>query len=141
MGLKIRKQLTLKSQAVWTISLIAVCFLFSIVIYSFFLGSLQRTQHPQYPKAEQGVLDLRGWDFEKYGPVPLEGSWEFYWEQLLKPLEVPGVEAGLIQVPSTWNSKKSLIQELPGSGYATYRLTLLLDEQVDAGFPAAESPH
>ncbi|MCP4131103.1 MAG: hypothetical protein GY754_08995 [bacterium] len=29
-----------------------------------------------------GVLDLRGWDLEKDGPVNLRGGWEFYWQQL-----------------------------------------------------------
>ncbi|MCP4132141.1 MAG: hypothetical protein GY754_14310 [bacterium] len=35
------------------------------------------------PTAKNGVLDLRGWDFKKDGPVKLSGKWEFYWEQFL----------------------------------------------------------
>jgi len=35
------------------------------------------------PVARQGVLDLRGWDFKKEGPVRLDGEWEFYWGRFL----------------------------------------------------------
>lgn len=40
---------------------------------------------PQMPRAVQGILDLRGWDFGKDGVLSLEGEWEFYWQQLLAP--------------------------------------------------------
>ena len=37
------------------------------------------------PKAVGGVLDLTHWDFDKQGPVGLDGEWEFYWERLYEP--------------------------------------------------------
>ena len=33
------------------------------------------------PKAVKGILDLQGWDFEKDGPVELDGEWEFHWKK------------------------------------------------------------
>lgn len=37
------------------------------------------------PQAQKGVMDLRGWDFERDGPVRLSGEYEFYWDILLSP--------------------------------------------------------
>ena len=34
-------------------------------------------------RAEEGVLDLRGWDIREIPFLPLDGEWEFYWTQLL----------------------------------------------------------
>ena len=42
------------------------------------------------PKAVQGQLDLRGWDFAENGSVELNGEWEFYW---IIPIS-PGHPAG-----------------------------------------------
>lgn len=37
------------------------------------------------PASKFGILDLRNWDFQKYGAISLNGEWEFYWMQLLEP--------------------------------------------------------
>jgi len=58
------------------------------------------------PRAVCGVIDLRAWDFERSGTVPLNGEWEFYWNEVLSPDD---------------NKTK-----LPARGYATYRLRLKL---------------
>ena len=83
------------------------------------------------PKATKGILDLRGWDFSNSGPVPLNGEWEFNWQQLLEPGETgstPATESRFTQVPGTWNSISIDGTSLPATGYATYRLTILLDQ-------------
>lgn len=68
------------------------------------------------PKAQQGVMDLTGWDFTKDRPIKLQGSWEFYWNQLL-PSEEEGELSGYMDVPGQWNK-----QHYPVFGTATYRL-------------------
>ncbi len=82
------------------------------------------------PKHIKGVLDLRQWDFEKDGPVQLDGEWEFYWKKLHPPnfwnQAEPPANPAYIQVPKSWNGFKTDDEELSGEGYATYRLTLLL---------------
>ncbi len=40
------------------------------------------------PKAEAGALNLQNWDVMQDAPVPLEGEWAMYWQQLLTPDEV-----------------------------------------------------
>ncbi|MBF0395662.1 MAG: response regulator [Desulfobacterales bacterium] len=78
------------------------------------------------PKAQKGILDLQNWDFEKHGIVNLNGEWEFYWEQLLDFKNLPQ-KAGFINIPSIWNGYSVNGKKLSGDGYASYRLTILLN--------------
>ncbi|UCH21459.1 MAG: hypothetical protein JSU83_23675, partial [Deltaproteobacteria bacterium] len=84
------------------------------------------------PQAVKGILDLSDWDFYKDGPVNLNGEYEFYWEQLLKPSDFSGAalprKTGFIKVPGFWKGYTVEGQKLPGTGFATYRLTLLLKD-------------
>jgi hypothetical protein len=96
------------------------------------------------PKAVKGVLDLRDWDFEKDGNVNLDGEWEFYWKELPvgESLELPEEKRDYLGVPRPWNghiikrttSGGEPFGEILGSeGYATYRLRVLLKDEVDVG--------
>ncbi len=82
------------------------------------------------PRAEQGVLDLRGID-EAFDEVrPLGGEWEFVYGRFEPPgathrgLPLRGAE--FAPLPSTWKGTTFKGETLPGSGYATYRLRILL---------------
>ncbi len=75
----------------------------------------------------QGLVDLRSWDYKK--PVQLSGDYEFYWQQLLSPRELllnPELEPDYMTVPDTWGGKVISTGELPETGYATYRINVLL---------------
>lgn len=77
------------------------------------------------PRAENGELDLRGWSLESDGAALLNGGWQLYWGKLL---ESPGLgedEASVVgaSVPGVWKEAG-----LPGRGYATYRLTVHMDD-------------
>ncbi|GBF77497.1 hypothetical protein PA598K_06051 [Paenibacillus sp. 598K] len=82
------------------------------------------------PRAQDGILDLRGWDFAAGGVVPLEGEWEMYRSELLYPdddLTLAGKPA-TVPVPGKWNA---YLREdgHPGiTGYATFRLEILMPE-------------
>jgi signal transduction histidine kinase len=83
------------------------------------------------PKATKGVLDLTGWDFEKNGVIDLNGEYEFFWHQLLGEKDFAGPlspqRTGFIDVPGLWNNHQFNGMTIPGNGYATYRLTILMD--------------
>ena len=83
------------------------------------------------PSAVKGVLDLTKWDFKRDGPVNLSGEYEFYWNQLLNPQDFIRYEssskADVISVPRAWNNFDYHGKKISGDGYATYRLTVLLD--------------
>lgn len=73
--------------------------------------------------AEQGSINLTGWDFDKDGIVMLDGQWELYWKQFLNYEELQEKKPDLYAtVPSTWNKYSMDGKSLPGQGYATYRL-------------------
>lgn len=73
-------------------------------------------------RAEKGVLDLREADFAShiYG---LDGQWEFYYDLLASPEELPPApakETEWIDLPGPWTRLGH-----PALGRATYRLTVL----------------
>jgi two-component system, sensor histidine kinase ChiS len=110
---------------------------FSIISLLFFLSLFVTVLSgcgPQHrsvtvPKAEKGVLDLSEWNFEKDGTIQLNGEWEFYWEQMLKPGDFtsPGKPdpTGFITLPGYWNRQDINNKKLPPFGCATLRLTVL----------------
>jgi HD-GYP domain-containing protein (c-di-GMP phosphodiesterase class II) len=92
------------------------------------------------PRAQAGVLDLRSWDFERDGPVKLDGQWRFYWQQLImsgqdaggidEPLAGRGTipELRYLELPRYWNKLDINGKQLSGEGYASFGLTILLPE-------------
>jgi two-component system, sensor histidine kinase ChiS len=82
------------------------------------------------PRAINGILDLRGWNFVKQGPIKLSGNWKFYKGMFLEPEDfintgsLPPYE--IIPVPEAWNNKGG---NFPRQYYGTYRLVVLLDPQ------------
>jgi PAS domain S-box-containing protein len=82
------------------------------------------------PQAVKGVLDLTGWNFDLEEPVNLAGEYEFYWNRHIAPGEFTAISrpkaSGFISVPGYWSDYRLEGQKLPGHGYATYRLTILV---------------
>lgn len=81
------------------------------------------------PVAHQGVLDLSGYDFDRDGPVSLDGAWAFYWQRLLAPgdFQSERPESGKTEylvLPGTWKGFVHEGRPLPGVGYATFRLRI-----------------
>lgn len=105
-----------------------------VVILTVFFSVLMLNRQSDLPKAKDnpravnGVLDLTSWDWAKDGLVPLDGQWEFYWQELLTPSDFtkqdPLKSRNIISVPRAWNKYKIDGQELSGNGCATYRLII-----------------
>jgi HPt (histidine-containing phosphotransfer) domain-containing protein len=74
---------------------------------------------------QEGVLDLRGASLDE--PILARGQWEFHWNQLLTPETVGDAAASktYIKVPGLWNQSPA---NFPTLGYATYRMTVRLDQ-------------
>ncbi len=85
---------------------------------------------PEHPFVSQGVMDLRGWDFEGSRSIPLDGEWEFFPEALIthedttKRSKYP---SKYLQVPGDWRSGFSDANDA-SYGYGTYRLRILVDQ-------------
>lgn len=78
------------------------------------------------PIAHKGIIDLRSWDFDKDGSINLNGEWEFYWEQFIND-SIPTSNPNYIEVPSLWNDESIGETKISGTGYASYKLVLLVN--------------
>jgi signal transduction histidine kinase len=81
--------------------------LFLLAIFIIHCSKANNT--PPMPKAVKGTLDLQSWNFEKDGPVNLDGEWEFYWKEFLPPSDFAIQNSKLktpnyITVPNVWNN-------------------------------------
>jgi two-component system sensor histidine kinase ChiS len=97
------------------------------------------------PKINNGVIDLRNWDFKDNGPVSLKGNWEFYWNELVTPSNLlwRTTKPDYIEAPTPWNYYQDG-KKYTGSGFATYRIKVLLDgrpEQLGVYLPDQESAY
>jgi len=81
------------------------------------------------PKAVKGVLDLTGFKEDEQFEVMLNGEWEFYWKKMLRPLDFGNGEKKpdlYGSVPSYWTDYPKDIIKDGRTGYATYRLQVIL---------------
>jgi len=80
------------------------------------------------PVAKNGFLDLSTWDFAKDGVVNLNGQWEFYWKQLLSPVDLQQFQSAkntdYFQIPGRWDGRVIDGTKQNGDGYATFHLTV-----------------
>lgn len=83
-------------------------------------------------RAERGIIDLSGCQVQESFITQLEGEWEIYWNQLLRPEELGAggqlPEPDFVPVPRQWLPGAKDMAAGNGKGYATYRLRLLLPE-------------
>ena len=80
------------------------------------------------PQLQQGTLDLSDWDSADNQLINLNGAWEFYWCKLLTYDDFRDSDSQpdlWAEVPQVWNSYEINGQNLPGYGYATYRLKVV----------------
>lgn len=81
------------------------------------------------PKAINGVLDLRTWDFERDGKIKLDGEWVFYWNQFIEHSDAQNEKIKpdiTFNLPNTWNGTKIQGEEIGADGYCTLVLKVLL---------------
>lgn len=110
-----------------------VTFLFHIVIILAVILTGCSNVMSSSPLAHQGTIDLHGLNFEKHDPVKLKGEWAFYWKQLLTPDALNMSDSSkveYIKLPSSWIGDDIDKEELSGTGYATFRLNISIDESM-----------
>lgn len=102
--------------------LVQLCCILACSLYSCFPG---KAQESPLPVAQNGIIDLRNIQLNETS-VPLNGSWEIYWKQLLTPADTNAHRTAFTNFPVLWNKTRLNGQQLPAQGYATYRLRILL---------------
>jgi signal transduction histidine kinase/CheY-like chemotaxis protein len=82
----------------------------------------------EVPVAEQGVLDLREWKFQKNKPLALSGEWEFHWKKILYPADFDSLaeKTRYRKFPELWKNDIVGNDTITVKGYATHRLRVFL---------------
>ena len=114
---------TKKGLSRWSSKALIVIIIITLPIF----GGCSGLKSYHYPKAETGIIDLTQLQFAN-DVVLLDGQWEFYWNRLLRPGEAKTHMAGYIDVPGSWNKYASNKGTYRGDGYATYRLTFIIEK-------------
>lgn len=78
---------------------------------------------------QNGVLDLRTWDFQTTPVVAIEGKAQFHWQRFLSE-DGPAPEPAYLSVPAPWNSHKAYTPH----GYGTYEFEILLPSDMPVSF-------
>lgn len=122
LGQKQDMELTLMRKML--MALVAVSLGCFFLLFALLQATDNKVRKPEL--SQQGTLDLRDWDVASNQVVPLDGQWEFYWNQLLEPGAKPVSEPTFIQVPGFWQ-KNSETENAKARGGATYRLLIKLN--------------
>jgi signal transduction histidine kinase len=110
-----KKLITIRRFGKWVI--------FSLFVIVFASGCTAYSNAKPFPRAVQGVIDLRDWSWDKGGIVPLNGQWKFDWLDF---------STSTIKVPGTWDNRSTESGiPLEGQGYGIYHLTILHQTQRD----------
>ena len=101
--------------------------IFFILLMVFILFSFKGT-NPYSSNISKGFYDFRDMEFPLEKAITLDGEWEFYPGLLADEINPPPQENELIylNVPKIWNNYEVNGEKLKGTGFATYRINLML---------------
>ena len=96
----------------------------NIIFFTAFLVT-SAVSAAEKPVAVRGVIDLKSADLNQ--PIELKGEWQLRWQALhvSGKTAAPG-PAEYVRAPRAWNNEVFSGHKLPGAGYATYSLRVLL---------------
>lgn len=77
-------------------------------------------------------MDLSDWNFDKQGPIKLNGEWKFYWDSfIMDSLKSTKIDSGYMMVPGLWNNHSLGNTPLKKHGFGSYKLTVVLPDKND----------
>ncbi|GAA4056878.1 ATP-binding protein [Amphibacillus indicireducens] len=89
---------------------------------------MHRSMRHQPPRVINGQLDLQEQSVADIGPIDLDGEWAFYWCALFTSEELSDPSPQIVNAPDDWSHYTVDGENLDGYGYATYSMTIKLDE-------------
>jgi len=108
----------------WTFTIIIFLILIT-TIRLLWMGFLTKLDYLEPPIASNGILDLRGMEFNSKQSLQLNGEWGFYPGELLSSKEMSDDKIHTSQmIPGNWDK----IMENKSYNFGTYRLRILVDE-------------
>jgi two-component system sensor histidine kinase ChiS len=105
-----------------------------ILVFLLTFGFSTLSANQGFPVPREGILDLREVQWNDQSLLDLNGEWLFYWEAFLDPYNhTLHKNSGItVSVPSYWSSYSLDGRSLPGQGFGTYSLQVLLPEGFDS---------
>lgn len=108
----------------------------TVIIVSLLVAVETKASTSNLPKAVEGSIDLQSWELAVDGSISLQGTWGFYWQQLLTPAELrkstnngKNLAGATIQVPGVWGNQEINGVPLSNQGYGTYELSIRLQAE------------
>jgi signal transduction histidine kinase len=98
-----------------------------ICLMAFIRGCAIAAPHSdsEFPRAKNGLIDLRSWAWNEDGVVPLNGQWNFSWLVTNEAGKVTAIPTA-IEVPATWGSVPADNGvQIRDQGIGIYQLTIL----------------
>lgn len=111
-----------------------ICFLI-LLLYALTISAKSET----IVDTQKGILDLTNININNTGIIKIKGEWSFYWQAFIYPND-SNKQGMYVEVPFAWTNYKINDKNLPASGYATYKLKIILNKQ-DLNKPFAFELH
>ncbi|MEK3978588.1 ATP-binding protein [Psychrobacillus sp. FSL K6-2836] len=102
-----------------------------LLISAFALNSILVQDKTISPKAVDGVLDLRNYEFNGNEPIEMNGEWEFVPGKLLDSPEFDKQQSYPVPVPSLWTEYDLDGEQVPKYTSGTYRLRVLINDSTE----------
>lgn len=95
----------------------------------FVFGCFEKRAVQNEPLIRNGAVDLTQHDFDRSGPLELNGIWDFYPDAFVMPADTDSYEEiRKMKVPGSWTKPGDSIEAYPAEMKATYRLLVTLPE-------------
>ncbi|HEY1062630.1 MAG TPA: ATP-binding protein [Daejeonella sp.] len=107
-------------------------YIYIILLLLSYLNSYgSHTSNDGIPDAKNGILDLRNSSLTDI--IPLDGEWQFFWNQLIGPdsNHAQNQQYEIVNFPFRWENYQLNGKKLPSYGYASYKLTILLPKTTE----------
>ncbi|MDT8861169.1 sensor histidine kinase [Alkalihalobacillus sp. MEB130] len=104
-----------------------ILFLLPILIFLTSCSSDSNNVHKN-PTVINGFVDLQSVSFETKDLIPLNGSWNLYWNERLQSVQNHSQNHDYINLPGLWNGLEVKGEKLPSQGYATFHLSVQLND-------------
>lgn len=105
--------------------------LFFLILIGLRIGWIYLFAAPDHPRAVQGIVDLRDWDFSSNPPISLDGEWEFYPNRLImhedRDARSSDSDREWMAVPGNWMTSTYFHDQKTAYGSGSYRLRILVD--------------
>lgn len=114
----------------------------TLILLGIMSGCMTPSDKKTFPRAEQGIIDLREWEWDRDGIVPLDGVWHFDWLQTTNDGSSSHLEIRdtTLEVPGTWGSMKTGNGlRIQNSGLGIYQL--MIKHRAQKGMLAIRLPN